>query len=148
MNFVKAAAGAICVAALPFGAALADSAAEVEAAIAGWQEMFNAGDGQAAANAVFAEDARLLPPGAPMVEGRAAIADFWQTVMDSPAHSLELGLISVDVLGDTAIETGTWSIMVPTDGGESRIGGKTLVVWKKQSDGVWRMSQDMWNDTP
>ena len=149
MAIIRAAGLALCLAGLPAAAARADSAAEVAAAIESWQELFNAGDAAAAAEAVFAEDARLLPPGAPMVEGRAAIAEFWQGVMDSEAHGLELDLIAVDVLGDAAIETGTWSIAVPDgSGGEMRVGGKTLVVWKKGADGAGRMSQDMWNDTP
>lgn len=130
-------------------AAVADDAADVEAAIASWPQHFNAGDATAAAEAVFTETARLLPPDEAMVEGREAIAAFWQAVMDSPAHDLEVTPIEIDLLGDTAIETGRWTITVPTeDGGEARIGGNTLVVWKKGEDGAWRMQQDMWNNTP
>ena len=29
---------------------------------------------------------------------------------------------------------------------EHAAAGKALVVWKKGEDGVWRMSQDMWNN--
>lgn len=130
-------------------AAVADDAADVEAAIASWPQHFNAGDATAAAEAVFTETARLLPPDEAMVEGREAIAVYWQAVMDSPAHDLEVTPIEIDLLGDTAIETGRWTITVPTeDGGEARIGGNTLVVWKKGEDGAWRMQQDMWNNTP
>lgn len=129
------------------GAAQADDAADVKAAIQRWQDLFNAGDGAAAAQEIYTEDARLLPPDAPMIEGREAVAQFWQAVMDSPVHSLALGGVALEVAGDTAIETGTWSITVPKEGGgEMQVGGKALVIWKKGADGAWRMSQDMWND--
>ena len=26
-----------------------------------------------------------------------------------------------------------------------QLGGKNLIVWKLEAEGVWRMSQDMWN---
>ena len=25
------------------------------------------------------------------------------------------------------------------------VSGKAFVVWKKEANGIWRMSQDMWN---
>ena len=82
-----------------------------------------------------------------MVEGREAIGTYWQGAMDAGVHSLDLGLIAVEMLGDTMIETGTWEVTVPAEGGgETQVGGKALVIWKKGADGTWRMSQDMWND--
>lgn len=122
--------------------------ADVEAAIASWQDAFNAGDGKAAADLIFAEDAMLLPPNGPMVEGRDAIATFWQGAIDSGFHSLALKPLSIEVLGDTAIETGTWAGVMPgADGAaDTELTGKTLVIWKKGDDGAWRMTQDMWND--
>ncbi|MER2509942.1 SgcJ/EcaC family oxidoreductase [Amaricoccus sp.] len=129
------------------GPALADDAAEIKAAQASWEAAFAAGDGAAAAEAVFTEDARLLPPGEPMVVGREAIGAYWQAGIDAGFHSLKLGLTAVEVIGDTMIETGTWSIKFPgMDGGaEGEASGKALVIWKKGADGTWRMSQDMWS---
>lgn len=126
-------------------AALADTS-DLETAQASWEQAFAGGDGAAAAAAVFTEDARLLPPGEPMVEGRNAIGEYWQAAFDAGVKDLELGPIAVEMHGDTMIETGTWSVKVPNaDGGEDTASGKALVVWKKGEDGVWRMSQDMWN---
>ena len=88
-----------------------------------------------------------FPLTVPLVEGRKAIGEFWQGAFDAGIHSLELGKIAVEVHGDTMIETGTWAVKVPNSaGGEDSPSGKALVVWKKGEDGVWRMSQDMWND--
>lgn len=136
---------------LPFaGAACADDSA-ITKAQALWKEAFATGDGAKAAAMAFTEDARLLPDGAPIVEGRDAIGAYWQGAFDAGFHDLELGLVSVDMVGEnTMIETGTWSVSFPIEGGGSgSAGGKALVIWKKEADGVWRMAQDMWNaDAP
>jgi len=142
----RAAAISVSIAVAAAGQALADDTGEIEAAQAAWEAAFNAGDGAAAAAAMFTEDARLLPPDSPVVEGREAIGKFWQGLMDAGVHSLDLGLIAVEVNGDTMIETGTWAVKAPSDQGEVDAAGKALVVWKKGDDGVWRMSQDMWNN--
>jgi len=127
--------------------AFADDTSEIEAAQESWEKAFAAGDGAAAAEAVFTEDARLLPSNSPVIEGREAIGKFWQGLMDAGVNGLDLGLIAVEMHGDTRIETGTWSVKAPKEGGgEDVLSGKALVVWKKGADGVWRMSQDMWND--
>lgn len=126
--------------------AFADTS-EIEAAQAAWERAFNAGDGAAAAEAMFTEDARLLPSDSPVIEGRKAIGEFWQGLMDAGVTGLDLGLIAVEMHGDTMIETGTWTVKAPVEGdGEKVARGKALVIWKKGADGAWRMSQDMWND--
>jgi len=128
-------------------AALAQDSAAIETAQALWEEAFATGDGSMAAEMAFTEDARLLPPGEPMVVGRDAIAEYWQAGFDAGVTDLQLGLTAVEMVGDdTMIETGTWMVTVPTeDGGSMQVGGKALVVWKLEADGTWRMSQDMWN---
>ena len=126
----------------------AQDTAVVEAAQALWEEAFATGDGAKVAEMAFTEDARLLPPGEPMVEGREAIAQYWQAGFDAGVEDLQLDLISVEMVGDdTMIETGTWAVTVPTeDGATMQVGGESLVIWKREADGVWRMSQDMWNN--
>ncbi|MBP7000766.1 SgcJ/EcaC family oxidoreductase [Amaricoccus sp.] len=137
-------AGALLVAP---GIAVADAASDMAAAQRLWEQAFATGDGAKAAEMAFTEDARLLPNGEPIVEGREAIAAYWQGGFDAGVRDLKLGLIAVDRPSeDTMIETGAWSVTVPGEGGAMmEVGGKALVVWKKEADGVWRMAQDMWN---
>ena len=136
-------------AAAPAFAEMGADMGEIDEAQAAWEAAFATGDGAAAAAAVFTEDARLLPPDGPMVEGREAIGQYWQSVMDAGVHSLKLGLVAAETLGDTMIETGTWTVTVPSeDGAEVEVGGNALVIWKKGEDGAWRMSQDMWSNAP
>lgn len=56
-------------------AATADEVA-IRAQTASWEKAYNAGDAKAVA-AQYADDALLLPPGAPAVSGRAAILDYF-----------------------------------------------------------------------
>ena len=142
----RAASAAALILSLAAPATAQDTAA-IEAAQALAEEAFATGDGAKVAEMIYTEDARLLPDGAPIVEGREAIAAFWQGAFDAGYRDLQLGLTDVEMVGDdTMIETGTWTLTVPTeDGGTAQESGKDLVIWKLEADGVWRMSQDMWN---
>ena len=83
---------ALLAAALFATPALADEAADIKAQNAAFEEAFNAGDSAAVA-ALYTEDAIALPPGGPMVEGRAAIQEMWQGAMDGgnpPFHKSQL----------------------------------------------------------
>lgn len=143
MTIISSGRAALGVDKLIAGTALAQSV-EIEAAQAAYEAAFASGDGASVA-AIFTEDARLLPPNGPIVEGTEAIKAYWQGAIDAGFHSLELGVIAAEVQGDTMIETGTWSIKGPGEGGaEATYTGRALVIWKKGENGVWRMSQDMW----
>lgn len=121
--------------------------AEIEAARAQWMDLFSAGDGAAVAAQSFTEDAVLMPPDRAPVEGRDAIAAFWQGAFDAGVTGLTLETISIDVIGDTGIVTGFWTVTVPKDGGGTmEVGGKELLIYEKQDDGVWRASHDIWNN--
>ena len=56
----------------------------------------------------------------------------------------------VDVHGDTAIETGDWTITVQPPGAAEPIAnadeGKYMVVWKR-SHGKWLFYRDIWNSS-
>lgn len=138
---------ACAVVALGVGAAWADTAAELEQARADWMEAFNAGDGQAVAEQLFTENGRLMPPDSPILEGREAIATYWQGAFDAGVTDLRLTTVSVEDLGDTAILVGTWTVSVPTeDGGTTGASGKDVIVYKRGPDGAWLMDVDIYND--
>ena len=70
---------------------------------------FNKGD-YAAVAAMYAEDATLLPPGAPMMKGRQSIQGFWTKAGEGVT---EAKLIAVDLTplgGNAAREIGTVSL--------------------------------------
>ena len=48
--------------------------------------------------------------------------------------------------GDLAYSTGAYQMSAPDDSGKSSIDrGKYVAVWKKQTDGNWKVAVDIWN---
>ncbi|HET9950652.1 MAG TPA: SgcJ/EcaC family oxidoreductase [Candidatus Eisenbacteria bacterium] len=95
---------------------------------------------------LYTEDAKLLPPNAPPVLGRDAIAKFWESLLELPIQSLALETVEVHGTGDEVTEEGRYSLIGAN--GETVEVGKTLVVWRK-TDAGWRLYRDMWSsDAP
>jgi uncharacterized protein (TIGR02246 family) len=103
---------------------------------------FNKGD-YAAVAAMYAEDATLLPPGAPMMKGRQAIQGFWTKAGEGVTDAK---LIAVDVTplgGNAAREIGTFSLK--TKGANPQeLSGKFVVIWQKVGND-WKLATDIWN---
>lgn len=123
-------------------AAEAQDAAAIQALNEKWGAAFNKGDAAAMA-AMYAEDAYVLPPGAEMVKGRAAIEKFW----GGATQQLTDGKLTVvDVLplgGDAAREVGTFSLK-SKGASPKALTGKYVVVWRKIGD-RWLIATDIWN---
>jgi ketosteroid isomerase-like protein len=62
------------------------------------------------------------------------------------SHTFEPTSMEVTVVGDTAYEVGAYKMEL-TPQGSLRISnvGKYLMVWKRTSDGPWRILRDMYN---
>jgi uncharacterized protein (TIGR02246 family) len=107
-----------------------------------WGAAFNKGDAAAVA-AMYAEDAYVLPAGAPMVKGRADIQNFWNQAMQQLS---DVKCTAVDVLKlgrNGAREIGTCTFK--TKGATPQDGAlKYAVVWQKV-DGQWMLNTDIWN---
>jgi uncharacterized protein (TIGR02246 family) len=96
----------------------------------------------------YADDAVLLWPGVPMVSGRAAIRKFMQAFFSMPDFSLSFETTQVEVsrAGDFAYTCGTNKvILVDPSGRKMKDSGKYLTVYKKQSDGTWKVVADTGN---
>ena len=143
----SAAAAALIVAgALPGFAAENDAKTAIDEQNAKFEEAFNAGDAATVAS-FYAEDAALFPPGAPRVDGRQAIQDFWAGAIESGLGDLDLEAVEVDGTDDMAVEVGALSLTVPAaeGGGRTEFGGKYIVVWQRGQDGTWQLYRDIWN---
>jgi ketosteroid isomerase-like protein len=95
---------------------------------------------------IYTADARILPPGAPMIAGREAIKGFW-TNMVTGANAKSAVLTSVEVIpiGDGAVEIGKAVLTIAPPGqNESQMEAKYVVFWK-QEDGRWKWHVDIWN---
>lgn len=124
---------------------------EVRAAIAAIDKKFmedvNRGDAAAGA-AAYTDDAILMPPNHPPLEGKPAIEKYLAEIGSQlQASNFQLSILEVDVQGDTTIVCGTYSnsFMVPGSDAPMEDRGKTMNVWKRQADGSWKLHRDIWN---
>jgi uncharacterized protein (TIGR02246 family) len=100
----------------------------------------------AALDNIYTRDARILPPGAPMISGREAIKKFWSEMVQS-ANATGVVLAAVDVLlaGDCAVEIGKATLTVEPPGqSAAQIEMKFVVYWREE-DGRWKWHIDIWN---
>lgn len=137
----------ISMAGLAHAATGADEAA-IRAQTTSWVKAYNGGDVQGVA-AQYAEDALVLPPGAPGVRGSAAIlAFFTKDIAGSKAAGVVFVInpkTEVGISGDMGWESGTYEVTVKGAVVET---GKFLSVSRKK-DGTWRYLRDTWNaDAP
>ena len=95
----------------------------------------NAKDSAAAA-ACYTADGAVLPPGAPIMTGHAAIQGFWQAAIDDGLGDVVLEPTEVIDFGDQCTELGVVTANAGT--------GKYVVAWKK-ADGAWKLHWDAFN---
>ncbi len=111
---------------------------------------FNAGDASAAV-ALVIDDAVDLPPNRPAVIGREAIRSFVQSDFDLFTMNFADEIVEVEVAGDLAVIWSNYTVtLTPKDDGEPiENNGKWLKVLKRQPDGSWKFSRNIWNsDNP
>lgn len=101
-----------------------------------------AGDWDALAD-LYTLDAVVMPPNQEQVIGRSAIRDLFSALTVS---DFQLKPVEIVGRGDLAFSRGTYSWTVRVGEGEPVAdSGKWLTVWRKHADGIWLLSQDIWN---
>ena len=117
---------------------------EIEATNRIFEQEFVANRNPDALNRVYTADARILPPGAPMVTGRENIKAFWKGAIESlNVASVKLETVNFQPLGDGGVEIGRATLAfraASTPPAEV----KYVVVWKRE-DGCWKWDIDIWN---
>lgn len=105
------------------------------------------GDAEAMA-AVYTDDAVVLPPGGPPVEGREAIAELFRGMLAETAlAAIDLESREVRVEGGTAYEVGRAHLTFRNAEAETTTTAKYVVIWKRTDEG-WRWHVDIWNEDP
>lgn len=116
----------------------------IEANAKAFVAAFNKGDAAGVA-AIYAVDAKLLPPNGAMVEGRPNIQAFWAGAAKAGLKLVSLTSIDVTTAGNLAIETGKYVATPPAAGGSTTTDeGKYVVVWQREGSG-WVIVRDIWN---
>ncbi|MFH1765890.1 MAG: DUF4440 domain-containing protein [Gemmatimonadota bacterium] len=100
-------------------------------------------DWAAYAEVYYAEDAIALAPNAAAVQGRAAIADFLSSFPTITTFTMQL--ITVEGVGDLAYVHGTYHLEMSTPDGPAVDDGKYIEIWRRQADGGWKITHDIFN---
>jgi ketosteroid isomerase-like protein len=95
----------------------------------------------------YADDASMLPFGAPIATGTDAIRKTWAALMAKPGYSLTFVPTKIEVAsaGDMAWEIGTFELRVnDAQGQPMEIPGKYVVTWRK-TGATWKVAADIFN---
>lgn len=95
----------------------------------------------------FTTDGVLMAPGGQASIGREAVEAYYQTIFDEFDVVLESYYVEVDVSGDMAYGRGEAIVHATSkiDGKESVSKSKYLNILKRQDDGSWKTTHDIWN---
>lgn len=95
--------------------------------------------------ALYDDGAVLFAPKAPAAIGKPAIREAFQGLLGAPGVKMSFKSTSVDVSrsGDLAMQRATFQIeTTDKDGKPNTETGQAVMVWKKQSDGSWKVIAD------
>ncbi len=137
---------AACAPAAPPPPDVAAIRSSIEATNKRFSESIVKGDTSFAAG-VYADDAILMNPNEPAWRGKAAIVKGYAGMLASVKISaFSAKTEDVMVSGDLAVETGAgeWTF-TPPKGKPMTDKVKYLTVWKKQTDGSWKVVRDINN---
>jgi ketosteroid isomerase-like protein len=121
----------------------------IRGSIGRWLDLIKAKDAAGIAQ-FYAEEGAVLPPNQPLVTGRDAIRQFWQSTVDIPEMTLTFGTEGIDFSqsGELAIDRGTYRFTGKPQGRAIDEKGKYVVVWKKIGND-WKVLDDIFNsDAP
>jgi len=91
---------------------------------------------------VYTPDAQILPPGVDMIQGVAAIKNFWQqAILGLDVQDASLVTVSAESAGDTVVEIGRAALSLK---GGQVVPVKYVVHWKRH-EGMWKWHTDIWN---
>ena len=92
----------------------------------------------------------LSPSGLDYREGQKAARDFWFPA-DSPATTVtrfDTEELEIDGSGDLGFVRGTFTLAFDYDGVSYENRGKYVSILRKQADGEWLITHQLWDDFP
>src|SRR6185295_806157 len=96
----------------------------------------------------IAPDGSVYPQGMPVVTGTAAVRKTFTGLSSAPGFALQWSPAKADVsaAGDIGYTTGTYQMtMNDAAGSPSTERGKYVTIWKKQTGGEWKVTDDIFN---
>ncbi|MDQ6689041.1 MAG: SgcJ/EcaC family oxidoreductase [Gemmatimonadota bacterium] len=99
----------------------------------------------AEAASAYADDGLVMPPNAPIAEGRKAIRQQFES-FEIPVKFTQ-PVVEVDGEGGLAYARGTAELTLTPPGARTPMSdtAKIITVWRKQPDGSWKVIRAIWN---
>lgn len=101
--------------------------------------------------AFWTDDAVVIPAGAPVVRGKAAIREYVRNSLAIPGFRIQWSPSAAALSADGTMghTTGENAVTVPgPDGRPVTIPGRYAAVWQRPPGGDWRCVIDIWNAGP
>jgi ketosteroid isomerase-like protein len=99
----------------------------------------------------WTDDARVYPPGMPVVSGQAALRLYVEGALAIPGFRIHWTSSEATVSPDGrfAYLIGTNAVTLPDAAGKPvTTPGRAVTVWRRETDGQWRCAIDIWNEAP
>jgi ketosteroid isomerase-like protein len=124
--------------------ACATTAPSGESSVQQMAETFEAGARAANVDqltSIYAEDAVLMPPGLPAMNGIAAIRQFFGGFLAGGPSDIDITIEDIQQSGDMIVERGRFTMTKPVSDT-----GKYVIVWRKRGD-RWYAVTDIFNSS-
>jgi len=95
---------------------------------------------------LYEPDAVFLRPTAPRTTGTPAIRELFENVLATNTPHIAFHGITLEGSGNLAYDSGTYDETITTPHGVVTAHGDYLLVFKRQSDGRWRIAAQAWSD--
>src|ERR1700722_15739560 len=123
----------------------AESVRAIEAVRERWPVLFNSKRIVELGNHFYAADGVCIPPDHEIAVGRAACITPLQGYADSGDVTFKLGVIETHADDMTGYFIGTLFFFYCRGRGGMTYEGRTLEAYRKEADGSWKCSVDMWH---
>ena len=113
-----------------------------------WSAAASEGKDVERAVAFWSDDATIIPPGAPIINGKEAIRDYVAKSFATPGFH-----ISWKTLDAAVSQDGTMGYTIAdntmtfpgTEGKLITIDGRGVAIWRRDAAGAWKCVCDIWN---
>jgi ketosteroid isomerase-like protein len=116
----------------------------IHASVANFTKAALAADWRAAVS-IYAEDAMVLPPNRPAVQGRGEMQKFFSGVPKLAEFSQSVA--EIEGRGDLAYSRGAFETVMVPPGAKTptKNKGKVMMIWRKRPEGSWLATRLIWS---
>ena len=118
---------------------------------AAWAAAASAGSDVELILSFWTDDAVVLAPGLPAIVGKAALREYVKGSLQIPGFQINWSSTDVTFSPDKNLAylfSQNAVTMNGPDGKPATTKGRAVTIWRREPDGEWRCSVDIWNAAP